>query len=71
MQLFIRKVGGFVSVSEFKNPEISQKDYQKDIPVMAEFALNDIAHLASYRPLKFNHYKKMFEAAWDSKKLVL
>ncbi len=71
MQLFIRKVNGFASVSEFKNPVIKQKDYQKAIPLMAEFALNDIAHLASYRPLKLNHYKKMFEAAWDSKELVL
>jgi len=70
MQLFIRKVDGFISVSEFKSPEISKQDYQKAIPLMAEFALNDIAHLASYRPLKMDQYLKMYKAAWDSKKLV-
>lgn len=70
IQLFIRKVDGPASVSEFKEPIIKQKDYQKAIPMMAEFALNDIAHLASYRPLKLKHYRKMFDAAWDSKELV-
>ena len=71
MQSFVRKVGGFASVSEFKKPEISEKDYRKAIPMMAEFALNDVAHLASYRPVKLEDYRKMYEAAWDSKKLVL
>ncbi|NHJ05943.1 MAG: iron-containing alcohol dehydrogenase [Candidatus Heimdallarchaeota archaeon] len=70
IQGFIRKVDGAASVSEFKHPIIKKEDFQKAIPLMSEFALNDIAHLASYRPLKLHHYKKMFEAAWDSKKLV-
>jgi len=70
IQEFIRKVDGPASASEFKHPVIKKEDYLKAIQLMSEFALNDIAHLASYRPLKLHHYKKMFEAAWDSKKLV-
>ncbi|MHA1355326.1 MAG: hypothetical protein ACTSR1_09165, partial [Candidatus Heimdallarchaeota archaeon] len=70
MQLFIRKVDGFASVSEFKSPEIHEEDYKKAIPLMAKFALNDIAHLASYRPLKVKDYIRLYEAAWDSEKLV-
>jgi len=70
IQQFIRDVNGATSVSEIQQPVIKKEDYIKAIPLMSEFALNDIAHLASYRPLKYDIYKKMFEAAWDSKKLV-
>ncbi len=70
MQDFIHKVNGAVSVNEIQHPVIKKEDYFKAIPMMSEFALNDIAHLASYRPLKYDIYKKMFEAAWDSKKIV-
>lgn len=70
MQKFIREVNGAASVCELKQPVIKKEDYTNAIQLMSEFAVNDIAHLASYRPLKLNNYKQMFEAAWDSKKIV-
>jgi len=67
IQSFIRSVGGAAAVNEVKNPVIDEKHYRKNIPVMAEYSLNDIAHLASYRPLKISDYMNIYESLWDGK----
>ncbi|MBN2155289.1 MAG: iron-containing alcohol dehydrogenase [Candidatus Lokiarchaeota archaeon] len=65
IQTFIRKVGGAVAVREVKRPIIKEEDYKTKIPLMAEYALNDIAHLASYRPLRLENYLNIYKSAWN------
>jgi alcohol dehydrogenase class IV len=65
IQAFIRKVGGATAVKEVKNPIIQEENYKEKISLMAEFALNDVAHLASYRPLTLKNYIDMYNSAWN------
>ena len=65
IQSFVRSVGGAASVKEVKNPVIDETHYHENIPVMAKYSLNDIAHLASYRPIKLEDYIEIFEKTWE------
>ncbi len=67
MQAFIRSVGGAAAVNEVKNPVIDESYYRENIPLMAKYSLNDIAHLASYRPLRITDYVNIFESLWNGK----
>ncbi len=65
IQTFIRRVGGAAAVKEVERPKIDENKYRENIPIMAEYSLNDIAHLASYRPIKLSNYVEIYEKLWD------
>jgi alcohol dehydrogenase class IV len=67
IQSFIRSIGGAAAVREVKNPVIEEYHYRENIHLMADYSLNDIAHLASYRPIKLHNYVEIFENLWDGK----
>lgn len=67
IQSFICSVGGAAAVNEVKNPVIDEVFYREKVPLMATYALNDIAHLTSYRPLKHSDYVNIYESLWDGK----
>lgn len=67
IQEFIVSVGGATAVKDMKNPVIDEKHYREHIPTMANYALNDISHLVSYRPIKMSDYVNIYESLWDGK----
>ncbi len=70
IQAFQCSMGGVSSVKEITNPKITKIEYENKLDVLARYAKEDVCTLTSYRPVAEKDYRRMFEAAWDSEKLV-
>jgi len=66
---FITSIDGFIAVKDLDSPKISKEDYIKNLDLMAEYANTDAITLTSYRPIDKGLYKKIFEYAWDGRKI--
>jgi alcohol dehydrogenase class IV len=66
---FITSIDGYITVKDLSSPKISKEEYLEKLDLMAEYANTDAITLTSYRPIDKNLYKKIFEYAWDGKKI--
>ena len=64
---FIHSLNGPTCVKEIKKPEIIKEEYFAKLDLLADYADNDAVSLTSFRPIKKELYKKIFEYAWDGK----
>lgn len=66
---FIHSVNGPTCVKELKEPKIDKEDYFDNLDLLAEYANTDAVSLTSYRPIDQDIFKKIFECAWDGKRI--
>ncbi|TFF97901.1 MAG: iron-containing alcohol dehydrogenase [Promethearchaeota archaeon] len=66
---FIHSVEGPTCVKELKNPRIEKEEYFNSLDLLAEYANTDAVSLTSYRPVDQDIFKKIFECAWDGKRI--
>jgi alcohol dehydrogenase class IV len=73
---FIEKVKGFIHsidgptcVKELENPKVKREEYFKNLDLLADYANTDAVSLTSYRPRDKNDFKKIFEYAWDGRRI--
>jgi len=64
---FIHSVEGPTCIKDLKEPSIDEKEYNKKLELLAEYANEDAISLSSFRAVNKNVYKKIFEYAWEGK----
>ncbi|MBD3256528.1 MAG: iron-containing alcohol dehydrogenase [Candidatus Lokiarchaeota archaeon] len=66
---FIRSLNGPTCVKEIENPKIEKDEYFNKLDVLVDYADNDAVSLTSYRAIDKSLYKKIYERAWDGRRI--
>ena len=64
---FIHSLDGPTCVKDIKDLEVEKEEYFKKLDILAEYADGDAVSLTSYRPIKRELFRKIYEYAWDGK----
>jgi alcohol dehydrogenase class IV len=64
---FINSLDGPTCVQEIKDLEVEKEEYFQKLDLLAEYADGDAVSLTSYRPIRRELFRKIYEYAWDGK----
>jgi alcohol dehydrogenase class IV len=66
---FMRSIDAPTCVKELNKPKITMDEYFNKLDLLADYANTDAVSLTSYRPIDKDLFKRIFQYAWDGKRI--